>query len=112
MSTEINMPVAKAASSLGVAAAAQADVATQLANHIAVGMSSPFWIVVMMIPWGLIASVIATTYTFLLLTEWWWKRLWRPLFERRGWIKPRKRYIITPDDIARMQAGETMPADL
>ena len=26
-------------------------------------------------------------YSLHLLTEWWWKKVWRPLFTKRGWIK-------------------------
>lgn len=40
--------------------------------------------------WSELAAFLAASYTFLLLSEWWWKKLWRPLAERKGWI-PKKR---------------------
>ena len=36
-----------------------------------------------------VASLLAAFYTMLLITEWFWKKLWRPLLERHGYIKPR-----------------------
>jgi len=33
-----------------------------------------------------IASALAALYTLLLLSEWFWKRVWRPLFARFGWF--------------------------
>lgn len=35
-----------------------------------------------------IASSIAAIYTFCLLCEWWWKKVWRPLFVFFGWLNP------------------------
>ena len=32
------------------------------------------------------ASALAAIYTFALLCEWFWKRVWRPLFARFGWF--------------------------
>lgn len=39
--------------------------------------------------WGEIASMLAAFYTLLMITDWWWKRWWKPLFIRRGWLKNR-----------------------
>lgn len=38
-----------------------------------------------------IASFVAAVYTICLLTEWWWKRFWRPFFEEQGLLKRRER---------------------
>lgn len=41
--------------------------------------------------WGERASMMAAGYTALLIIDWFWKRLGKPLAIRRGWItgKPR-----------------------
>ena len=49
--------------------------------------------------WGLIgitswtdfAAFVAAIYSLVLLGEWLWKRVGRPLCERRGWIKHKAR---------------------
>ena len=41
--------------------------------------------------WSEAASVVAFIYTVGLLTEWWWKRFWRPMLENRGFLKRRYR---------------------
>lgn len=104
--TDISMPVAKAASGLAVAAAAKADVADQVALQAAAGSSWQTWEIVNSIPWGNIASIVAVLYTMLLITEWFWKKLWRPLFERRGWIKAKKRRVYTAREISEMLAAQ------
>lgn len=38
---------------------------------------------------ALISSIVAITYTTILLGEWMWKRIFRSVFELLGWIKPR-----------------------
>lgn len=37
-----------------------------------------------------IAATFAAIYSLCLLTEWWWKKFWRPLFVRFGWVKPNR----------------------
>lgn len=102
--TDIAMPVAKASSGIAVAAAAKADVADQLVMHATADASWSTWQMVNAIPWGTIASIVAALYTMLLIGEWFWKKLWRPLFERRGWIKPKKRRVYTAREISDMLA--------
>lgn len=41
--------------------------------------------------WGELASMLAAIYTGCLMVEWVWKRLLKPLAQRRGWIKPKGR---------------------
>lgn len=36
----------------------------------------------------MVASFLAAIYTFCLVSEWFWKKLWRPLLVRFGWMKP------------------------
>ena len=110
-STEISMPITKAASAITVAAAAQADVADKAAQELTKNATFETWMAVNSIPWGAIASIVAVIYTSLLITEWFWKKLWRPAFERCGWIKPRfGPRIITLDEYRQM--SETQRADL
>jgi hypothetical protein len=35
-----------------------------------------------------IAGVLAAFYSLLLICEWWWKKLWRPLLVRLGYLAP------------------------
>lgn len=42
-------------------------------------------------PLDKIATTLAGIYTLLLISEWFWKRLWRPFLENRGWMKRRRR---------------------
>ena len=37
--------------------------------------------------WGEVASIGASFYTLLLIVDWFWRRLWRPFFIRRGWLR-------------------------
>lgn len=104
--TDISMPVAKAASGLAAAAAAKADVADQIAMQAVSGASWSTWQTVNAIPWGTIASLVAALYTMLLISEWFWKKLWRPLLERRGWIKAKKRRVFTAREIADMLSAQ------
>lgn len=41
--------------------------------------------------WSEAASVVAFIYTVGLLTEWWWKRFWRPMLEDRGILQRKRR---------------------
>lgn len=44
--------------------------------------------------WGDVAAMLAALYSLVLLIEWGWKRIARPIFESRGWVAPRKRHRI------------------
>jgi hypothetical protein len=37
---------------------------------------------------GAISAIFATLLTASYLLEFWWKRMWRPLFVLFGWVKP------------------------
>lgn len=109
--TDISMPIAKATIAITVAAAAQTDVADMAARELTKNSTFETWIWVNSIPWGTVASIVAVIYTSLLIFEWFWKKLWRPLFERNGWIKPKQGpRIITLDEYKQM--SETQRADL
>ncbi len=103
------MPLVKASSAITVAAAAKADVVDRIAPAAAGGPGPDAWAAVNAIPWGTIASIMAAAYTALLIGEWLWKKLLRPLAERRGWVKPRKRWIITLDDLKEQQDTDRAP---
>lgn len=45
------------------------------------------WAAVGITSWADAASALAFFYTLLLVCEWIWKRLIRPLAERHGWLK-------------------------
>lgn len=107
---EISMPIAKASSAITVAAAAKADVAGQVVQQATANADYSTWATVNAIPWGTIASMAAAAYTLLLITEWFWKKLWRPFFESRGWLKAKKRRVITVEEYE--SSGDTDKAPL
>jgi hypothetical protein len=41
--------------------------------------------------WGDFAALCAAIWTLLLIGEWIWKKVLRPCFERRGWIRRQMR---------------------
>ncbi len=41
--------------------------------------------------WSDFAALLAALYSLILIGEWVWKKLLRPCFERRGWVKRRMR---------------------
>lgn len=105
--TEIKMPVVKASTAMGLAAAAKVDAIAKAATSNA---SYATWVWVNSIPWATIASIVAVVYTSLLICEWLWKKIIRPLAERWKWIAPRKTRIITLDEYRQM--SETQRAEL
>lgn len=112
--SEISMPFAKASSAITVAAAAKADVADQVVQAATAGSNYTTWAAINAIPWGTIASIVAAVYTTLLITEWFWKKLWRPLAERQGWLQPKKPRIMTVqeyDAYIRSQGDRTDDTD-
>ena len=51
--------------------------------------------------WSEIAALLAACYTSLLILDWFWVRLWRPMFESRGWLtKKRMRVVYAETDRA------------
>lgn len=104
--TEISMPVAKAASAITVAVAAKTDVAESVAQAAVQNAPDSVWLLVMSVQWSTVASIFAAIYTFTLISEWWWKKLWRPLAEQRGWIKPKKRRVLTESEWALLQEDD------
>ena len=110
MGAEIKMPVVKAVSAVSLATAAKVDAADALAKVATENASYATWLWVNSIPWGTIASIVAALYTSLLICEWFWKKLWRPAFERWGWIKPRKTRVVLFEDYQKMT--ETQRAEL
>lgn len=51
--------------------------------------------------WAELAALLAACYTTLLILDWFWVRLWRPMLERRGWIKKKHlkvtHYVVETD---------------
>ena len=104
--TDISMPIAKASSAITVAVAAQTDMPEQVARAATQNSSFETWMWVNSIPWGTVAQIVAVVYTTLLILEWFWKKVWRPVFEARGWIKPRRPRIITLREFEEMTDTE------
>jgi hypothetical protein len=71
MNSEVQNPVAKTACAWG------AYCASELLN--ALGITT----------WAEAAAFFGTIYTLTLLGEWFWKKLWRPLFVHFGLMKPK-----------------------
>lgn len=44
------------------------------------------------VTWSQVAAILASLYTAILIGEWAWKRMIKPLAIRRGWIKPKTIY--------------------
>jgi hypothetical protein len=51
------------------------------------------WTLIGITSWTEAAAFAGFMYSLLLIGEWLWKRIFRKLAERQGWVKPRK----TPD---------------
>lgn len=49
------------------------------------------WVAVGITSWADLAAFLAALYSFMLICEWLWKKLGRPFFEARGWLKRKKR---------------------
>lgn len=45
--------------------------------------------------WGEIASMLAAGYTVLLIVDWFWKRIFKPVCVRKGWIKGSNKEFMT-----------------
>jgi N-glycosylase/DNA lyase len=91
--TDVAMPAAKVGASIGTAAVVKAeDIAN--ATHNAFIAADMFTL-----SWSNIAAAMAAIYTLSMLGEFWWKKFWRPLFERKGWIKEKPRLVLTEAEI-------------
>lgn len=56
-------------------------------KHPAVKAASAVGVLAGSMSWNEIAAMLAALYTACLIIEWLWKRLLKPLAQRRGWIK-------------------------
>lgn len=111
MNNDVSIPVTKAVTAIGAAVIAKADVADQAARELTRGATYETWLFINSIPWGTVSAIAAAFYTSLLIVEWFWKKFWRPLFERRGWLKPKPRVTLFSIDEYR-QMSDTQRADL
>lgn len=103
--TQISNPIAKGVAAVGVATGAQVaeigNTATSTIN--ALFTLSP----------ANIASWLAALFVFCQLCDWWWKKVWRPMFERNGWIKAKPRKVYTAREWAdRIAAQDSDQAPL
>lgn len=107
--TDIHMPIAKASTAIAAATAAKSPVVEQITATAAHSASDPVVTAILALPWSTIAQIGAAMYSGLLIAEWFWKKFWRPLLERQGWLKPIRHRIITVEEC---EAGNTGPAPL
>jgi len=47
----------------------------------------------------MLAGFIAAFYSLLLVGEWFWKRLWKPLFIRMEWFGYKRRIMTVAEDV-------------
>lgn len=96
--TDIHQPIIKATSAITAAAVSQSDVADLVAESATANSNYDTWLAVTSIPWSTIASIAATLYTTLLISEWCWKKLIRPFCVGRGWLNPLRHRIISVEE--------------
>jgi len=95
--TDVTLPVAKAGVSIGTAAVAKAeDIRAATESSF---VNADFFT----LSWSNVAAALAASYTLSMLLEFWWKKFWRPLAERRGWIKEKPRLVLTEAEIAAIE---------
>lgn len=92
-STDVQMPIAKAATAIGTATVAKAEEIKNATDHASMVAE------LFTLTWSNIAAALAAAYTLSMLFEFWWKKFWRPLFERKGWIKPKQRLVLTESEL-------------
>ena len=92
--TAISMPLAKASSAIAAAVATKSDMAEHIAATVIPPPSDPVLVLILSLPWATIAQMAAAVYSLLLMSEWFWKKLVRPLCEHRGWLKPMRRRVV------------------
>ena len=69
-------------------------------NHAAVKVASAVGVFATIDLWTTLGKVCAATYSILILAEWVWKRVIKPVAIKRGWIKPpAKNVIIQSEDL-------------
>lgn len=78
--SQISTPVVKATTALGAGAGSSALSMTNTASSF-LPTDLAGWM-------ALTASTVAVLYTLHLIAEWYWKKVWRDLLERWGWIQP------------------------
>jgi O-antigen/teichoic acid export membrane protein len=49
------------------------------------------WGVIAFTSWAEFAAFLGALYTMVLLTEWFWKKMWRPLLVRLGYLPADRR---------------------
>lgn len=80
-SPDVQAPLPKAAAALGAGAGASAMSISQHAQSF-LPTDLAGWLAAS-------ASAAALAYSLCLLSEWWWKKLWKPFFISRGWLRAR-----------------------
>lgn len=94
--TEVQMPLAKLATSVGTTAVVKAEDIKNASEQ------AFFAADLLTLSWSNIAAALAAIYTLSMLFEFWWKKFWRPFAERRGWIKPKNRLVFTEEEIRKI----------
>lgn len=103
-SDPINHAVAKAGASIAATISARAlppeDASWQGAVQAwlsAIGITS----------WETFGAFAAALLTCCFLAEWWWKRFWKPLLRRLGWMKPARTVLVEAheSDLTPLEGG-------
>ena len=92
----IAMPLTKVAVSAGSAAAVNAERIANAASGAVDWANHPLF----QLTWQNLSAFAATMVSVCVLFDWWWKRIWRPFAERRGWLKPKPLKKLTPSQLA------------
>lgn len=97
-SSPVQAPVAKAATAIATATGAQVIDSVEKGASIFADLLT--------LTWPNLAAAAACAYSLALLTEFCWRRFWRPFFERIGWLKPKARATLTLEEWAAMRPGD------
>lgn len=101
-------PAAKAGAAIGSAAVVNVerigDVITGAAQVVSVHP-------LLQMTWPNIAAAAAAMFSLSMLLDWWWRKFWRPLFERIGWLKPKPVIRLTHKEWVAYMAAESMEPD-
>ena len=103
---EINAPILKASAAITAAVGANTNTVENVAISVVTTVMTPsvadpwwFWFFVS-IPWGGVASFLAAFYSAMVAGEWLWKKVFKPMAIRLGWMKPVPRRVLTAKEIA------------
>lgn len=92
----VSAPIAKGVVTVATAAGAKIMEASDTAGSVFADL--------FVLTWPNIAAAAAALFSLSMLCEWWWKKFWRPVLERFGWLKARKPRKLSAHEIAEILA--------